>query len=115
MTSTNVSTLQSSPAPKRKASPLLAYLLIAPPVIIMVGLIFWPAIQAVIETLVQANAKTGALSFSLQNYIGFFRDPILRENLWFTLEITFGVVAVLFLVGFPLAIYLRFSKSWIAA
>lgn len=114
MASTNVSTLPHPPAAKRKTSPVVAFLLISPPVIIMVGLIFWPAIQAVIETLVQANAKTGALSFSLQNYIGFFRDPILRENLWFTLEITAAVVAVLFLVGFPLAIYLRFSKSWIA-
>ena len=115
MASTNVSTLPRPPAVKRKASPALAYLLIAPPVIIMVGLIFWPAIQAVIETLALTNDTTGKLSFTLQNYIGFFKDPILRENLWFTLEITFAVVAVLFLVGFPLAIYLRFSKSWIAA
>jgi ABC-type spermidine/putrescine transport system permease subunit I len=115
MASTNVSTIQPAPVAKRKASPLLAYLLIAPPVIIMVGLIFWPAIQAVIETVVLTNAKTGQLSISLANYINFFRDPILLANLWFTLEITAGVVVALFLVGFPLAIYLRFSKSRIAA
>ncbi len=37
------------------------------------------------------------------------------QNLWFTLEITLGTVLVLFIIGFPLALYLRFSKSRIAA
>ena len=117
MASTNEYTLQPVPAAhlKRKPSRILPFVLIAPPVIIMTALIFWPAIQAVIETLVLTDAKTGRLSLSLLNYINFFRDPILLENLWFTLEITFGVVVGLFLVGFPLALYLRFSKSRVAA
>jgi putative spermidine/putrescine transport system permease protein len=117
MASTNVSTLQNAPAvpARRKGAGWLAYLLIAPPVLIMALLIFWPAIQAVFETLFLTNATTGKLSLSLQNYINFFRDPILLQNLWFTLEITLGTVVVLFIVGFPLALYLRFSKSRIAA
>jgi putative spermidine/putrescine transport system permease protein len=117
MASTRVSTLQPAPAAPahRNGSGILPYLLIAPPVLIMALLIFWPAIQAVIETLFLADATTGKLSISLQNYISFFRDPILLANLWFTLEITLGTVVVLFVVGFPLALYLRFSKSRIAA
>jgi putative spermidine/putrescine transport system permease protein len=117
MASTDITTLQNAPAvpARRKGSAWLAYLLIAPPVLIMGLLIFWPAIQAVIETLVLTNATTGKLSISLSNYINFFRDPILMADLWFTLEITLGTVVVLFIVGFPLALYLRFSKSRIAA
>ena len=45
----------------------------------------------------------------------FFQDPILRANLLFTLQITLATVALLFVVGFPLSLYLRFSKSRIAA
>jgi len=33
----------------------------------------------------------------------------------FTLEVTFSTVALLFAIGFPLSLYLRFSKSRIAA
>ncbi len=109
------STIQPAPAAARRGwSGLLPYLLIAPPVLIMALLIFYPAIQAVIETLFTAN-QAGQLSFTLQNYANFFQDPILRANLWFTLEVTVETTALLFLVGFPLALYLRFSRSRIAA
>ena len=100
---------------RRKWSGPVAYLLVAPPVLIMAFLIFWPAIQALIETLFITDAQTGQVSFSLQNYIMFFNDPILVANLWFTLEITFATVGLLFAIGFPLSLYLRFSKSRVAA
>ena len=97
-------TLQTAPVQtkRRTWSGPIAYLLIAPPVLIMAALIFWPAIQAVIETLFITDAKTGQLYFSLQNYIGFFKDPILLANFWFTIEITLVTVALLFVVGLPL-------------
>lgn len=117
MASTQVSTLTPAPAvtEKRKGINYVAYLLIAPPVAIMAFLIFWPAIQALIETLFITDAKTGVVRFSLMNYVKFFQDPILVANLIFTLEITFATVAILFIIGFPLSIYLRFSKDRIAA
>src|SRR5512142_2057630 len=102
-------------AERRNWNFFLGYLLIAPPVLIMVFLIFFPAIPALIETLFFTDPKTGAVSLSLQNYISFFKDPILLTNLWFTLEVTLMTVALLFVIGFPLSIYLRFSKSRIAA
>lgn len=81
----------------------------------MALLIFYPAIQAIIETLFIINPKTGQISPTLSNYLGFFKDPIMLANLWFTVAITLGTVAILFVVGFPLALYLRFAKSRIAA
>jgi putative spermidine/putrescine transport system permease protein len=117
MASTQVSTIRSAPpqVKERKATNFWAYLLVAPPVIIMAFLIFWPAIQALIETLFITDAKTGVVSFSFMNYVNFFKDQILVANLVFTLEITFSTVAFLFVIGFPLSLYLRFSKSRIAA
>jgi putative spermidine/putrescine transport system permease protein len=117
MASTSIATsppASAKPARQKWSGPV-AYLLIAPPVLIMAFLIFWPAIQAIIETIFITDSQTGQLSLSLQNYIKFFNDPILVENLWFTLEVTIATVALLFLIGFPLSIYLRFSKSRIAA
>jgi len=117
MASTAVTTsppASARPARRKWPGPV-AYLLVAPPVLIMAFLIFWPAIQALIETLFVTDSVTGQLSFSLQNYIKFFNDRILVANLWFTLEVTFSTVALLFAIGFPLSLYLRFSKSRIAA
>ncbi len=117
MTTTQVQSIPNKPAgrERRSWSFLLGYLLIAPPVLIMAFLIFFPAIQALVETLVITNPKTGQVSVSLVRYINFFQDPILVANLWFTLEITLGTVFLLYVIGFPLSLYLRFSKSRIAA
>jgi ABC-type spermidine/putrescine transport system permease subunit I len=107
--------LTAQPAPavtqRRNLSWLFGYVLIAPPVLIMALLIFYPAIQAVIETLFVLDPQTGQLTFTLQNYIAFFRDPILFANLVFTIWVTLATVVVLFIVGYPLALYLRFSTS----
>ncbi len=117
MATAQITTAQPRPATaaQRGWSALLGYALISPPVLIMTLLIFVPAAQAVIETLSIQDAQTGQASFSLQNYIAFFRDPILIANLQFTILVTLATVAVLFVVGFPLALYLRFSTGRIAA
>lgn len=93
---------------------LFGYILIAPPFLIMLLLIFYPAGQAVIETLFTADPQTGQLSFTLQNYAAFFDDPVLVANLTFTFWVTLATVGLLFAVGYPLAMYLRFSKSRLA-
>lgn len=100
---------------RRNGSGLWGYLLIAPPVLIMTFLIFYPALQAVVETLFITNNQTGQVTFSFANYINFFHDAILMANLWFTIQVTLWTVAMLFVIGFPLSLYLRFSKSRIAA
>lgn len=107
--------LTAQPAPvatkRRNLSGLFGYVLIAPPVIIMLLLIFYPAGDAVFETLFVQDPQTGQLTFTLQNYIGFFQDIILVANLVFTVWVTLAAVGLLFVVGYPLAMYLRFSKS----
>lgn len=109
----------AQPAPARAStrrdySALAGYLLIAPPILIMTLLIFLPAAQSIIRTLTVENEKTGEIAFSLGNYVKFMNDPVLVENLKFTVLVTLATVLLLFVVGFPLSLYLRFSKSRVA-
>jgi len=90
----------------------LPYVLVAPPILLMTLLIFLPAVQSIIRTLT-VNTE-GQPGFSLSRYIAFFNDPISTSNLLFTLEITVLVLIALFVVCFPLALYLRFSNGRIA-
>jgi ABC-type spermidine/putrescine transport system permease subunit I len=115
MTLSSTSTARPAPYSARRAnSGWIGYLLIAPPVIIMVFLIFYPALQAIWDTLVLTDLKTGQTYFSTEGYVKFFQDPILLANLFFTIQITLITVLLLFVVGYPLALYLRFSKSRLA-
>ncbi len=102
------------PPVRRDYSALAGYLLIAPPILIMTLLIFLPALQSIIRTLTVEDLKTGQVAFSFGNYVNFFNDVVLVENVKFTVLITLATVAFLFIVGFPLSLYLRFSKSRVA-
>jgi ABC-type spermidine/putrescine transport system permease subunit I len=93
---------------------LIGYALVAPPLFVMALLIFFPAGQAIIRTLFFEN-ETGAVAVGPGNYAKFFNDPIAISNLWFTLWVTLFTVAGLFIVCFPVALYLRFSTGPIAA
>jgi putative spermidine/putrescine transport system permease protein len=117
MATAQVTTARPAPAApaRRDFSALVAYLLISPPLLVLTLLIFIPAAQAVFETLSVTDPAMGQTQLSLQNYLSFFKDPILVANLEFTIQITVATVALLFVIGFPLALYLRFSKSRIAA
>ncbi len=87
----------------------LPYMLVAPPIALMTLLIFLPAAQAILETVWVDGAWT------LKSYADFFQNPILTANLWFTLAVTLATVALLFAVGLPLALHLRFEQGRIAA
>jgi ABC-type spermidine/putrescine transport system permease subunit I len=101
-----------SPLPARKhRTNIIPYLLIAPPVILITTLIFFPAAQSFAVSLVNSADDNG---ISLARYGRFFNDPIAMSNLVFTIRVTIWSVAGLFLLCFPLAIYLRFSRSRIA-
>src|SRR6266542_2375988 len=111
--------ITARPAPAKNArrdwTLLVGYLLIAPPVLIMVFLIFFPALQAIVDTMFVVDPKTGTASVSFAQYAGFFQNPILRANLQFTVGVTSATVILLFLVGFPLALFLRFTQGRVAA
>lgn len=98
----------------RKGNPW-AYVLVAPPFLLMLLLILYPAVASVIQTLLPR--VDGVRRFGLENYQAFFSDPISVRNLVFTLVITFVTLGLLFVICFPIALFLRFSKhpttSWI--
>ncbi|MBL8096817.1 MAG: ABC transporter permease subunit [Anaerolineales bacterium] len=95
--------------PQRLKDHVLPYLLVAPPILLMTLLIFLPAGQAIVETVWIDGAVTVA------EYIKFFQSPILTANLWFTFWITLATVGLLFVIGLPLSLYLRFARGRIAA
>ncbi|MEZ4667298.1 MAG: ABC transporter permease subunit [Anaerolineae bacterium] len=105
--------------PKNNSSPrqwfrgsLLPYVMIAPPLLLMGLLIFVPALQSIIRTLlVDVNGESG---FSLSRYTAFFSDSISVSNLLFTFQIVLLTLFTIFLVCFPLSLYLRFAKGRVA-
>lgn len=90
-----------------------AYLLVAPPLLLMIFLIFLPALQSTARTLTFDVA--GEPNLSLSRYIEFFSDPISVANLMFTFQVTLLTLLFIFIVCFPLALYLRFASGRIAA
>ncbi|SFI64782.1 ABC-type spermidine/putrescine transport system, permease component I [Celeribacter neptunius] len=98
---------------KRHGRGLTGLLLVAAPVILLGWLIIYPIFNAVARTLF-VNSDAGA-SFSLDTYQRFFTDSYSLANLWLTLWVTVVCAALLMAICLPLALYLRFAKSRIAA
>jgi len=103
--------IQAARRARRQA--LTGYTLVAPSLLVVALLIIYPAAGSVIRSVIVYN--NGVATFSLQRYADFFNNPISMQNLGFTLSITLLTLAFLFLVCFPLALYLRFSNSRIAS
>ncbi len=102
-----------SPPPRSWRTRFAPYLMVAPPLLLMVLLIFFPAAQSVIRTL--TISVDGQPGFSISRYTAFFNDPISVANLMFTFQITFLVLVAMFIVCFPLALYLRFATGRLAS
>lgn len=99
-------------APPVRRRPI-GLLLVAAPVLLVIWLIIWPIISAVIQTVWTPSPEGGSLS--LETYRFFFSDGYSLSNLSITLWTT-GVCAILLLVVcLPIALYLRFSDSRVAA
>ena len=110
--------VQSSPTPVNKPAERpsshgwAGYALIAAPFLLMLLLIVYPATLSIVRTL---NPEVnGQRQFGLENYQAFFGDPTSVSNLIFTLWSTAAVIGLLFLICLPIALYLRFSHSWVA-
>lgn len=89
-------------------------LLVATPVLLVAWLVIWPIIAAVIQT-VWTTTPDGQGAVSLDTYSFFFSDGYSLSNLSMTLWTT-GVCALLLLiVCLPIALYLRFSDTRVAA
>lgn len=98
---------------KERGSPL-GLLLVAAPVLLVIGLIIWPIVSAVGRTLWLPDAN-GVYGLSLRTYVFFFTDHYSLANLRVTLWTTAMVMAILMVVCLPLALYLRFATGRLPA
>ena len=108
--STTSPSLQPDYARRSVLNLIFPYILVAPPIILVFLGIFYPATQSFIRTLIGEGEQTaGGLSF--MRYSTFFQDKSSLTNLWFTINVTLVSLVCLFAICYPLALYLRFSKS----
>jgi putative spermidine/putrescine transport system permease protein len=91
----------------------LGLLLVAPPILLIVGVLFIPALRSIIGTL-QVPGADGITQWSLANYGTFFSDPYTLSNLAQTFWTTFVTLFLLMLVNVPIALYLRFARGPLA-
>ncbi len=96
--------------PFRIPQSVSGYALIFLPLLVMGTLIIYPALLSVVDTLTLRDSG-GRLQFSLSDYTEFFATPLAVRNLLFSLRITVVTVVVLFLLGFPISLYLRFTRG----
>ena len=109
---TTVDAGQPAPAATERRRPI-GLLLVAIPVLLVIWMVIWPIISAVITTVWVKTPEGSA--FSVETYRFFFSDGYSLSNLSMTLWTT-GVCAILLLVVcLPIALYLRFSDTKIAA
>jgi ABC-type spermidine/putrescine transport system permease subunit I len=103
---------------------LVGYSLVSPPVMVLVLLIFYPALKSIWDTLttVLVQGPTGTEqvyhSPSLEIYRQIFTSPdykLDRKAVIYTIKVTVITLVALFAVCYPLAMYLRFGKGRIPA
>ncbi len=111
MTTTALSSAGVESAPRRRP---IGLLLVAAPVLLVVWLVIWPIISAVIQTL-WLPTPDGDRQFSTATYQFFFSDPYSLNNLSLTLWTTMVCAVLLLVICMPIALYLRFSTSKLAA
>ncbi|WP_291405818.1 ABC transporter permease [Devosia sp.] len=111
MTATEAGAL--APAPTQRKRPI-GLLLVAVPVLLVLWLIIWPIISAMIQTIWLPTPE-GGRSLSVSSYEFFINDPYSRANLSITLWTTAVCAVLLLVVCLPIALYLRFSDSKLAA
>ena len=102
-----------APAPTHRKRPI-GLLLVAVPVLLVVWLIIWPIIAAMVQT-VWLPTPNGGRAISVESYQFFASDPYSRANLVITLWTTAVCAVLLLIVCLPIALYLRFSNTRLAA
>jgi ABC-type spermidine/putrescine transport system permease subunit I len=97
--------------------------MVAPPILVLLFLIVLPAVQAAIFSL--GIVPSDNLVFStgqhlvksdtptLDVYRDLLASPFVRDDLWLTIWISLMSVAFVAVVGYVLALYVRFGSGWI--
>jgi putative spermidine/putrescine transport system permease protein len=87
----------------------LGLALVLPPLCLLLFLIVVPAITAVMVTLTPASGSGTGLT--LARYAQVLGTKIIRADILFSVWVTIVSVAVVLVLGYPLALYLRFAQS----
>jgi len=93
---------------------LLGLALIAPPLVVVTCLLLYPAAVSGIGTFRQTG-DDGASLWSLALYVRFFSDPYSVTNYLRTVWTTVVTLVLLIVTCLPIALYLHFTRSRLAA
>ena len=115
----------SLPAPKQVALPRptlrrilgrdwkIAFVFIAPVVLLMTVLIAWPFIKALYTSLTIQNMATRTQVFvGFDNYVRLYADPFYRQSVQATVYYTLGSISVKLLLGMCAALLLHSQKRF---
>lgn len=83
---------------------MFGLLLVLPSFLLLCLVVIFPIVLAVLESL-----KNDQGGFDLSRYVYLFTDSVSRKNIWFTLKVTLVSVALVLLISYALAVYMRFS------
>lgn len=86
---------------------VLGYVLVAPVVIIVLGLVGYPFVLALLLSLTDKTIGAPAHFIGLQNFAQLWRDPIYRQTVRNTFVFTAGSEALKIPIGFALALVLN--------
>jgi len=89
---------------------LFIVLMLAPALILALGIIIYPIINTIIRSF--RSAEDG--SFTFDNYIYIFTNETSVESIIYTLEIVVATVAGAIIISYLLALYLRFTDTKIS-
>ena len=94
---------------EKKQKPWLPYLMVAPAFLVMLLVVILPIMNTVAQSFSDADGN-----FTLANYQYFLTSYEAFESLVFTLIEALSTMGLAMIFSFFLALYLRFSKSWIS-
>lgn len=89
---------------------ILPYLMVLPSLLITVVFVMVPIFNSIVRSF-QVNGGSG---LTLDNYLYFFTDKIMINNLIYTLVVSILTVVFTIVVAYPFAIYVRFGESKIS-
>ncbi len=92
-----------------KRNTLLAYLFIAPSLLVLCVLIVIPVLNAIISSVQDAS---GGFTFAV--YREVFSTPGMWRDILFTVEVTLISCVVVMILSTLLSVYLRFNPGWLA-
>lgn len=84
-------------------------LLVIPSFLLLLGTVIVPVFMAIHDSLQNDQGN-----YSLSNYVYLFTDKVMIANILFTLKITLIAGVLVMMISYGLAVYLRFSNSWMA-